>query len=76
MKYFQKFQPGDTVAVVKELAFPFPYHNKLQGRTGKIIEKRGEAYYVEIKDLNKPKRYLLRPVHLKRIQDMPVGGKK
>ena len=69
-RYFQKFKSGDSVAVVKELSFEFPYSKRLQGRTGKIIEKRGSAYYVEIKDLNKPKRYLLRPIHLKAIEDV------
>ncbi|MCA9485494.1 MAG: 50S ribosomal protein L21e [Nanoarchaeota archaeon] len=69
-RFFQKFQPGQSVAVVQELSVPFPYSKRLQGRTGKVIEKRGSAYYVEIKDLNKPKRYLIRPIHLKKIQDL------
>jgi large subunit ribosomal protein L21e len=68
MRFFQKFQPGDKVAVVKELSFPFPYSHRLQGRTGTVIEKRGSAYYIEVKDLNKPKRYLLKPIHLKKIE--------
>jgi large subunit ribosomal protein L21e len=69
-RYFQKFQPGDSVAVVMDLTFPFAYSRRVQGRTGKVIEKRGEAYYVEIKDLNKPKKYLIRPIHLKKIQNV------
>jgi large subunit ribosomal protein L21e len=69
-KYFQKFKPGDSVAVVKELSFKFGYSDRLQGRTGKVLEKRGSAYYVEIKDLHKPKRYLIRPIHLKLIEDV------
>jgi len=69
-RYFQKFQPGDSVAVVKELSLPFSYSKRLQGRTGKVLEKRGSAYYIEIKDIHKPKRYLLRPIHLKKIQDV------
>ena len=73
VKYFQKFQPGDSVAVVKELGVPFGYSNRIQGRTGKVIEKRGSAYYIEIKELNKPKKYLIRPIHLKKIEDS--GGK-
>lgn len=66
-KYFQQFKVGESVAVVKEHSVPFYYSFRLQGRTGKIIEKRGSAYYVEVKDLDKPKRYLIKPVHLKRI---------
>ena len=66
-KYFQKFKEGEQVAVVRELSFPFPY-KRLQGRTGKIIEKRGSAYYIEMKDINKTKRYLIKPIHLKKIE--------
>ncbi|MFH1803023.1 MAG: 50S ribosomal protein L21e [archaeon] len=67
--FFQKFKEGDSVAVVVELSQPFAYSKRLQGKTGKVIEKRGSAYYVEIKDINKIKRYLIKPIHLKRIQD-------
>ena len=67
-RFFQKFQPGDSVAVVRELGLTFGYGKKLQGRTGKVIEKRGSAYYIEINDFNKKKRYLIRPVHLKKIE--------
>jgi large subunit ribosomal protein L21e len=69
-RFFQKLQPGESVAVAKELSIEFPYSNRLQGRTGKVISKRGSAYYVEINDLNKPKRYAIHPVHLKKIQDI------
>ena len=67
--YFQKLREGDSVAVVKELSFPFAYSNRLQGKTGKVIRKRGSAYEVEIKDLNMVKRYLIKPIHLKKIQE-------
>jgi large subunit ribosomal protein L21e len=68
MKFFQKFKPGDSVAVVKNLGFKFGYSKRLQGRTGKVLEKRGSAYYVEINDLNKPKRYSIKPIHLRKIE--------
>ena len=67
-KYFQSFKEGDFVAVIKEPSEIFGYSNRIQGRTGKILAKRGSAYYIEINDLNKPKRYLLRPIHLKKIE--------
>jgi large subunit ribosomal protein L21e len=68
VRFFQKFKPGDTIAVVKNLGFKFGYSKRLQGRTGKVLEKRGSAYYVEVKDLNKPKRYIIKPIHLKKIE--------
>jgi len=67
-RYFQQFKAGDSVAVVREHSEKFGYSLNVQGRTGKVIAKRGTAYCVEIKDLNKPKYYILKPIHLRRIQ--------
>jgi len=67
-RFFQKFREGDSVAVARELSIKFGYPKRIQGRTGKIIAKRGAAYEIEIKDMNKPKRYLIKPIHLNRIQ--------
>ncbi len=71
-RYFQKFSPGDSVAVKKELSVIFGLPIRLQGRTGKVVEKRGAAYVVEIFDYNKPKRYAIKPIHLNKI----MGAKK
>jgi ribosomal protein L21E len=67
-RYFQQFKPGDSVAVSMELSIPFHYSKRLQGRTGKVLEKRGSSYYVEISDLGKAKRYSIAPIHLKKIK--------
>ena len=68
MRFFQNLKQGDKVAVAKELSIPFPYSHRLQGRTGTVLSKRGQSYEVEIKDLNKPKKYIIQPIHLKKIQ--------
>jgi len=67
-RFFQKFNVGDRVAVVRELSIPLSVPKRLQGRTGKILKQRGSAYEVEIKDLNKPKTYIIKPVHLRKIE--------
>ncbi|RMD67357.1 50S ribosomal protein L21e, partial [Candidatus Pacearchaeota archaeon] len=67
-RYFQKFKEGDRVAVVRDLTFPFAYPRRLQGKTGVVIGKRGKAYCLLIKDLNKEKKYCIEPIHLKRIE--------
>lgn len=66
-EYFKELKEGDTVAVVKEHAVLFNYSHRLQGRTGQVVKKRGKAYEVEINDLNRAKRYMIRPIHLRRI---------
>ena len=68
-RFFQKFKPGDTIALVRNLGFPLDYPKGMQGRTGKVIGQRGAAYYVEISDLGKLKRYLIKPIHLRRIEE-------
>ena len=68
-KYFQKIDSGDYVALVTELgiqARDFP--KRMQGRTGRVIKKRGSAYVVEVSDFNMKKRYSVKPVHLKKIE--------
>jgi ribosomal protein L21E len=67
-RYFQQYKPGESVAVVVDLTFPFFFKKTMQGRTGKVISRRGSSYEVEIKDMNKPKRYVLHPIHLRRIE--------
>lgn len=66
--YFQVYKPGEFVAVARELSLPFAYSKRVQGKTGKIIAKRGKSYEVEISDLGKPKRYFIHPIHLKKIE--------
>ena len=68
-RFFQKFKEGDSVAVARELSEPFAYSKRLNGRTGKVIKKRGSAYYVEIADLGKSKKYSIKPIHLKKIEN-------
>lgn len=67
-RYFQVFKTGDSVAVARELSIIFGYPKRLQGKTGKVLSKQGAAYKVEIKDIGQPKRYLIKPVHLKKIE--------
>ena len=69
-RYFQNLKEGDNVSIVRDLSVEFNFPERLQGRTGKVLEKRGSSYYVEISDLNKPKRYAIKPVHLKKIKSL------
>jgi len=67
-RFFQKFEPGEQVAIVRELGLVFGYSKRTQGRTGKVIKKRGSAYEVLVNDLNSPKTYFIKPIHLKKIE--------
>ena len=75
-RYFQKFQEGDNVAVVVEPAVQSSFPKRLQGRTGKIEYKRWKSYLVMIKVQKKEKRFLIEPIHLKKIKKINKHDQK
>ncbi|MSS74249.1 50S ribosomal protein L21e [Candidatus Pacearchaeota archaeon] len=68
-KYFQKFKEGDYVAIVRELTMQSPgFPKRIQGRTGIVIGTKGSSYVITIKDYDRAKQYIVKPIHLRRIQ--------
>lgn len=67
-RIFQKFENGDSVAVVREPSLEANFPFRLQGFTGTVIGQRGKSYIVEIKTQEKKKKFLVEPAHLKRIK--------
>jgi len=65
-RFIKNFIVGDRVIINIESAsshgMPF---KRFQGLSGKILEKRGRSYLVEIKDGNKLKTVIATPEHLK-----------
>jgi len=66
-RYFQEIETGDIVAVVKEPSVEAGFPDRIQGRTGIIEGKRGRSCIIKIKDFNKEKRFIIKPIHLKKI---------
>jgi large subunit ribosomal protein L21e len=67
-KYFQELKEGERVAIVAESAMQPRFPKRLQGKTGIVEKKRGKAYLIKIKDMNKEKRFLIEPIHLNKIK--------
>ena len=67
-RYFQEFEEGDFVSIVKELSVNSNFPERIQGRTGVVEGRRGRAYIVRINDHKNEKRFLVEPVHLKKIK--------
>lgn len=67
-RYFQELKEGDTVSVIREKSIKSSFPERLQGRTGFIESKRGRAYIIKIKDQNKEKRFIIEPIHLKKLK--------
>ena len=69
-RYFQSLKEGDSVAVVREPSISSSFPVRLQGRTGKVIEKRGRAYVIEMRGSKRDKKFIIEPVHLKRLTNI------
>jgi len=67
-RYFQELKEGIKVAVVRERGLKASFPKRIQGRTGVVESKRGRAYMIKLKDQNKEKRFLIEPIHLKKIK--------
>jgi large subunit ribosomal protein L21e len=70
-RFLQEFNVGDSVHVdIRSNVRGHPHH-RFQGLTGRVVEKRGSGYVVQLKDRTKTKVIVTKPVHLK-----PVGKTK
>lgn len=67
-KFLQPLKAGDRVALIRELSFTAAFPKRWQGKTGVVMKKQGEAYLVEVNDLNMKKHLVVRPIHLKKIE--------
>lgn len=68
-QYFQELKEGDVVAIVKNPSHTSNFPMRMQGRTGMIEGKRGKAYIVKLQDFNQEKRFIVEPIHLKKIRE-------
>lgn len=68
-RFLQDFVIGQKVTISLEPSsqkgMPFP---RFSGKFGRIVGRRGKSYIVEVKDLDKVKKVISRPEHLKAVQ--------
>jgi len=67
-RYFQELKEGDKISIVREKSIAMSLPTRLQGRTGVVVGKRGRNYMLKIKDQEKEKKFLIAPIHLKKIK--------
>ncbi len=63
--YFKKFSDGERVAIIQERGVRASFPERLRGMSGEIKGSRGRFKEVKIKDGNKPKLFIIHPVHLR-----------
>ena len=75
-KYFQKFEKGDRVAVIREPSVNANFSERMQGCSGVVEGRKGKVYIVKVKDRNKEKIFLIEPIHLKKLNSLKKVEKK
>jgi len=69
-RYFQELNKGDFVSVSKEQSVSSSFPKRIQGRTGIVEGRKGKTYIVKITEGSKDKRFLIEPIHLKKIKQI------
>ncbi|MEM3405601.1 MAG: 50S ribosomal protein L21e [Candidatus Pacearchaeota archaeon] len=64
-KILYNYKEGDKVVIKIDISHPINFPKRFNGKSGKIIGKKGKIYIVEIKDFNRIKKLLINPIHLK-----------
>jgi len=67
-RFFSDITEGSSVAVVRERSLCCNFPKRIQGRTGKVMGKRGSSCIIKINDQSKEKLFIIKPVHLKKIK--------
>jgi large subunit ribosomal protein L21e len=67
-RMFQKLEKDVRVAVKRELAVKAGFPGRIEGKSGVVEGVRGKAYIVKIKDGNKEKKFIIKPVHLIKLK--------
>ncbi len=67
-RVYQELKEGDRVVLMHDLAFKASFPSRLQGKTALIKGKRGKAFVVELRDGKKIKRFIIRPIHLRKLK--------
>jgi large subunit ribosomal protein L21e len=68
--FVKSFSLGEKVRIVPYPNYKVgkPPHKRYRNRVGVIVEKRGDAYVVEVKDGGKIKKIIAHPIHLQRVE--------
>jgi len=68
--FFQELKKGDAVSIVRNPSIKSNFPIRLQGKTGVIENSLGKACLVLVKDNRQEKRFLIEPIHLKKIKGL------
>ena len=65
--YFKNLNNGEKVSIVPDAGVRSAFPKRIKGKTGIVLESRGKFKVVELKDGNKTKKFIIHPIHLRKI---------
>ena len=66
-RYFQVLKKGDRVRLAANSSVHHGmYFPRFHGKTGVVLQKKGNCYEIQIYDFTKAKTLIVHPVHLKK----------
>ncbi len=68
-KLFTEINIGDKVALVRNLSFTKDFPERFQGRTGTVLEQRGEGFVVSFHDGKVEKKLVVKRINLKKLSN-------
>lgn len=68
-KLFTDIKIGDKVALVRNLSFTKDFPDRFQGKTGTVVEERGESYMVNFYDGKVEKNVMAKRINLKKLSN-------
>lgn len=66
-KLLKHFKKGDQVTLDYKSGYFNHPHPRYRGRHGVVLEKRGDAYVVSIRDIDATKKLVVPSVHLEKV---------
>jgi large subunit ribosomal protein L21e len=67
-EYIKSFKVGDSVAIIPKGNSSNIPHPRYRGKIGKVMERRGNAYVVDLRIFNSTKRLVVPVLHLKKME--------
>ena len=64
--FIKSFKEGDKVAIIPKGNFRNIPHPRYKGRIGTVLERRGDAYVVEVKIMSARRKLTVPAVHLEK----------
>ena len=65
--YFKNLNNGERVSIVPDAGIRSAFPHRIRGKTGIVIDSRGRFKVIEIKETRGSKKYIIHPIHLRKI---------